>query len=50
MSEVLAIVGVIGLIASIVGLVDFGSKVLHRLNDFQSSRDHEEIPEIFKNT
>src|ERR1700722_7094740 len=43
MAEALAAVGVV---ASIVGLVDFGSKVLHRLNDFQSSRG--EIPEIFK--
>ena len=43
MAEALAVVGVV---ASIVGLVDFGSKVLHRLNDFQSSRG--EIPETFK--
>ena len=40
MAEALAVVGVV---ASIVGL---GSKVLHRLNDFQSSRG--EIPESFK--
>jgi NACHT NTPase-like protein len=33
-------------VSSIVGLVDFGFKVLHRLNDFQSSRG--EIPETFK--
>ena len=43
MTEALAVVGVV---ASIVGLVDFGSKVLHRLNDFQSSRG--DIPETFK--
>jgi hypothetical protein len=43
MAEVLAVVGVV---SSIVGLVDFGSKVLHRLNEFQSSRG--EIPESFK--
>ena len=43
MAEALAVVGVV---ASIVGLVDFGSKVLHRLNDFQSSCG--EIPESFK--
>ena len=34
MAEALAVVGVV---ASIAGLMDFGSKVLHRLNDFQSS-------------
>jgi N-terminal domain on NACHT_NTPase and P-loop NTPases len=43
MAEALAVVGVV---SSIVGLVDFGSKILHRLNDFQSSRG--EIPESFK--
>ena len=43
MAEALAVVGVV---SSIVGLVDFGSKVLNRLNDFQSSRG--EIPESFK--
>jgi len=43
MAEALAVVGVV---SSIVGLVDFGSKVLHRLNDFQSNRG--EIPETFK--
>ena len=43
MAEALAVVGVL---SSIVGLVDFSSKVLHRLNDFQSSRG--EIPESFK--
>jgi NACHT NTPase-like protein len=43
MAEVLAVVGVV---SSIVSLVDFGSKVLHRLNDFQSSCG--EIPETFK--
>ena len=34
MAEALAVVGVV---SSIVQLVDFGAKVLHRLNDFQSS-------------
>ena len=43
MAEALAVVSVV---SSIVGLVDFGSKVLHRLNDLQSSRG--EIPETFK--
>jgi hypothetical protein len=43
MAEALAVVGVV---SSIVGLVDFGSKVLHRLNEFQSSCG--EIPETFK--
>ncbi|KAN0082303.1 P-loop containing nucleoside triphosphate hydrolase protein [Elaphomyces granulatus] len=43
MAEALAVVG---MVSSIVGLVDFGSKVLHRLNDFQSSCG--EIPETFK--
>ncbi|KAN0082306.1 TPR-like protein [Elaphomyces granulatus] len=43
MAEALAVVGVV---SSIIGLVDFGSKVLHRLNDFQSSCG--EIPETFK--
>ena len=43
MVEALAVVSVV---SSIVGLVDFGSKVLHRLNEFQSSRG--EIPESFK--
>jgi hypothetical protein len=43
MAEALAVVGVV---ASIVQLVDFGAKVLHRLNDFQSSR--EEIPKVFQ--
>ena len=43
MAEALTVVGVV---SSIVGLVDFSSKVLHRLNDFQSSRG--EIPESFK--
>ena len=43
MAEALAVVGVV---SSIVGLVDFSSKVLHRLNEFQSSRG--EIPESFK--
>lgn len=43
MAEAIALVGVV---ASIVQLVDFGSKVLHRLNDFQSSLG--EIPKIFR--
>jgi hypothetical protein len=43
MGEALAVVGVV---ASIVQLVDFSSKVLHRLNDFRSSR--EELPKIFE--
>jgi hypothetical protein len=33
MAEALAVVGVV---SNIIQLVDFGSKVLHRLNDFQS--------------
>jgi NACHT NTPase-like protein len=40
MAEALAVVGVV---SSIVGLVGFGSKVLHRLNDCRG-----EIPETFK--
>jgi N-terminal domain on NACHT_NTPase and P-loop NTPases len=43
MAEALAVVGIV---ASIVQLVDFGTKVLHRLNDFQSSRG--EIPKAFQ--
>jgi N-terminal domain on NACHT_NTPase and P-loop NTPases len=43
MAEALVVVGVV---ASIVQLVDFGAKVLHRLNDFQSSRG--EIPKVFQ--
>ena len=43
MAEALAVVGVV---ASIVQLVDFGSKVLHRLNDFQSSVG--DIPKAFQ--
>jgi hypothetical protein len=43
MAEALAVVGVV---ASIVQLVDYGSKVLRRLNDFQSSLG--EIPKTFK--
>ena len=43
MAEALAVVGVV---SCIIDLVDFGSKVLHRLNDFQSSCG--EIPETFK--
>jgi hypothetical protein len=44
MAEVLALVGVV---ASIVQLVDFSSKVLSRLNEFQSSVD--EVPTSFRN-
>jgi hypothetical protein len=43
MAEALVVVGVV---ASIVQLVDFGSKALHRLNEFQSSLG--EIPKPFK--
>lgn len=43
MAEALAVVSVV---ANIVQLIDFGSKVSHRLNDFQSSRG--EIPKTFK--
>jgi hypothetical protein len=43
MAEALAVAAVV---ASIVQLVDFGSKVSHRLNDFQSSLG--EIPKTFK--
>jgi len=43
MAEALVVVGVV---ANIVQLVDFGSKVLRRLNDFQSSLG--EIPKTFK--
>lgn len=43
MAEALAVVGVV---ANIVQLVDFGSKVLYRLNDFQSCCG--EIPKTFK--
>jgi hypothetical protein len=44
MAEALALVGIV---ASIVQLVDFSSKVLSRLNEFQSSVD--EIPTSFRN-
>jgi hypothetical protein len=43
MAEAIAVVGGI---SSIIQLVDFGSKVLHRLNDFQSSLG--EIPKAFR--
>jgi hypothetical protein len=43
MAEALAVVGVV---ASIVQLVDFGSKVLLRLNEFQSTT--REIPKTFQ--
>jgi N-terminal domain on NACHT_NTPase and P-loop NTPases len=39
-------VAVIGLVASIVQLAEFGAKVLHRLNEFQSSLG--EIPKTFQ--
>ncbi|OBT50693.1 hypothetical protein VE04_09070 [Pseudogymnoascus sp. 24MN13] len=38
---------VVGIVASIVQLVDFSTKVLVRLNDFQS--DLREIPKVFRN-
>jgi hypothetical protein len=37
---------VIGIIANIAQLVDFGSKILHRLSEFQSSV--EDVPESFR--
>ena len=43
MAEALAVVGVV---ASIVQLIDFGSKVLLRLNEFQSNA--REIPKTFQ--
>jgi len=43
MAEALA---VIGLVASIVQFVDFGSKIVERLKDFQSNI--EEVPKAFK--
>src|SRR5215472_10122884 len=43
MAEALAVVGVV---SNIVQLVDFGSKVLHRLDDFQSSLG--ETPKVFR--
>jgi NACHT NTPase-like protein len=43
MAETLAVIGVV---SNIVQLVDFGSKALHRLNDFQSSLG--EIPKAFR--
>src|SRR5437588_12941043 len=43
MAEALAVVGIV---ASIVQLVDFGSNVLHRLNEFQSSVG--DVPESFR--
>jgi hypothetical protein len=44
MAEALAVAGVV---ANIVQLVDFGSKVLDRLNDYHSSLG--EVPKVFKN-
>ena len=43
MAEALAIVGIA---ANIVQLVDFGSKILHRLNEFQSSAG--DVPTSFR--
>jgi hypothetical protein len=43
MAEALAVVGVV---SNIIQLVDFGAKVLHRLNDFQSSLG--DIPKSFR--
>src|SRR5271170_3700626 len=43
MAEALAVVGII---ANIAQLVDFGSKILHRLSEFQSSV--EDVPESFR--
>src|SRR5438876_8108847 len=43
MAEALAVAAVV---ASVVQLVEFGSKILRRLNDFQSSLG--EIPESFR--
>ena len=43
MAETLAI---IGLISSIVQFVDFGTKVMHRLNEFQSNI--KDVPETFR--
>jgi hypothetical protein len=39
-------VAVVGFVSNIVQLVDFGSKVLHRLNDFQTSLG--ETPKVFR--
>jgi hypothetical protein len=44
MAEALAVVGIV---ANIVQLVDFGTRVLKRLNEYQSSLA--EIPEAFRN-
>ena len=43
MAEALAVVGIV---ANIVQLVDFGSKILHRLTEFQSSVEN--VPESFR--
>src|ERR1700722_8852308 len=43
MAEALALVSIV---ANIVQLVDFGSKILHRLTEFQSSL--EDVPESFR--
>jgi NACHT NTPase-like protein len=41
-AQIFTMVEALAVVSTIVGLVGFGSKVLHRLNDFQS------IPETFK--
>ena len=43
MAEALVVVGIV---ANIVQLVDFGSKILHRLTEFQSSVEN--VPESFR--
>ena len=43
MAEALAVVGIV---ANIVQLFDFGSKILHRLTEFQSSVEN--VPESFR--
>ena len=35
-AQIFTMVEALAVVSTIVGLVDFGSKVLHRLNDFQS--------------
>jgi hypothetical protein len=37
---------VVGVVSSIVQIIDFSSKILHRLGEFQSSLG--DIPEIFR--
>jgi len=45
MAEAIAVVGVV---SSIVQLVDFSSKILHRLDELQSTA--QELPRIFQHT